>query len=62
MKDRYAKMTDDDFDRILAQILDEMTGEQLLQVPGAYEAFSEHFNNEVLEKWEEAHPEEDEDE
>ena len=64
MKDRYAKMTDLDFDRILADIVGRLTGPQILEVPGAYEAFSEHFNNEVLEIWEETHtePEEDEEE
>ena len=61
MKDRYAKMTDADFDRILTDIVNSHTGEQLIKgVPGAYEVFSEHFNNEVLEKWEEENPEEDE--
>lgn len=56
MAHKYNKMTDEDFDRILAGILDALSGEQLLQVSGVYEAVSEHFNNEVLEIWEQANP------
>jgi hypothetical protein len=40
-----------EFDRILADILDGLTREDLLAIPGAYEVFSEHFNNEVLNRW-----------
>jgi hypothetical protein len=43
----------DTFDRILADILREHSGEQLLSVPGVYEAVSEHFNNAVIDRWEE---------
>jgi hypothetical protein len=59
MKDRYAKMTDNDFDRILADIIGRLTGPQILAIPGAYEVFAEHFHNEVLEQWEEDNPEEE---
>lgn len=62
MKDRYAKMTDDEFDAILAAILDKMDGASILQIPGVYSEIAEHFNNEVLEKWEQDHPEEEGDE
>ena len=53
---KYDNMTDADFDAILEKILDEMKGGQLLQVPGVYEAVSEHFNNDVLERWETENP------
>jgi len=46
----YTKMKDADFDRILGDILQE-EGQNLLTVPGVYEAVSEHFNNDVLDRW-----------
>jgi hypothetical protein len=54
--ENYDNMTDEDFDSILAEIIGEHTAEQLLAIPGAYEVFSEHFNNEVLSKWESRQP------
>jgi uncharacterized protein YfbU (UPF0304 family) len=50
-KDRYAEMTDDDFDRILGDLIEE-NAHTLLSIPGVYEATSENFNNEVLTRWE----------
>jgi len=47
----YSKMTQDDFDRVLSQIVKEDAA-VLLTVPGVYKAVSEHYNNEVLERWE----------
>lgn len=38
------------FDAKLEEILDEMTGAQLLAIPGLYEVVSEELNNEVLRK------------
>ena len=52
----YSQMTQDDFDRYLAGILRAMTGEQLLAVPGVSEIVAEHFNNDVLDRWEVDHP------
>ena len=52
MKD-YSKMTQEDFDRILEQILKKMYASQLLDIPGIYKVVSEHFNNEVLDRWKE---------
>uniref|UniRef100_A0A6M3JXJ9 Uncharacterized protein n=1 Tax=viral metagenome TaxID=1070528 RepID=A0A6M3JXJ9_9ZZZZ len=49
----YSKMTNEDFDRILAEIMNESPASHLLTVPGVYEAVSEHFNNDVLAKWDE---------
>jgi len=56
MKSKYGKMTDADFDSILEEILNEHTGSQLLLIPGVYECVSEHFNNEVLDRWEQENP------
>ena len=50
---RYDKMTQADFDRILEDLLDKESGASLLAIPGLFEAVSEHFNNEILETWEE---------
>lgn len=52
----YSKLTDQEFDRRLAQIVDRRPSSELLTVPGVYEALSEHFNNQVLEEWERANP------
>lgn len=38
----------DRFDRKLEELLDEMSGAELLAVPGLYEVVSEALNNEVL--------------
>jgi ribonuclease HIII len=48
----YSKMTDEDFDRILAEIINENPASHLLLVPYVYEALYEAYNNEVLERWE----------
>lgn len=53
----YSKMTNEDFDHILAERVGETPGCVLLTLPGVYEALSEHFNNEVLEEWALTHPE-----
>ena len=47
----YSKLTNDEFYKILCEIMDENRN-SLLDVPGAYEIFSEYFNNDVLERWE----------
>ena len=47
---KYDKITDEMFDAMLVEILDETTGTELLSIPGVYEAVIEHFNNEVLDK------------
>ena len=50
---KYEWITDEMFDRELAELLDDCTGDDLLQIPGIYELAKEHFNNEVLEACEE---------
>lgn len=52
----YSKMTDDEFYYTLQDLVRDNSGE-LLTIPGAYEVFSEYFNNKVLERWAEANPE-----
>ena len=54
----YSKITQEQFDDTLSAIMDQHTGAALLAITGAYEVFSEHFNNEVLEvALEKFHPE-----
>lgn len=47
------KITTDDFDRLLVQVIDDDNGSpsDLLSVPGVYEILSEHYNNAVLEEF-----------
>ena len=45
----YNKITTAEFDHVLANILDKLSGEQVMGVPGVYEIVSEHFNNEALD-------------
>ena len=53
---RYEWVTNEMFDRALGECLVEEVerngAASLLQIPGAYEVFSEHFNNEALERLE----------
>lgn len=49
---KYDKMTQEEFDNILEDLMRKNVG-SLLTIPGVYEAVSEHFNNEILETWEE---------
>lgn len=41
-------ITNEEFDNELARLAGELTGAQLLHIPGVYEALSEHFNNTIL--------------
>jgi hypothetical protein len=52
MSNKYDKMTSEDFQRILEELVHASTTDLLMSLPGAYEVFSEHFNNEVLDQWE----------
>lgn len=47
----YNEMSTEDFDRNLRKCLCARTAEQMLLIPGIYEVVSEHFNNEVLDRW-----------
>jgi hypothetical protein len=46
----YSKMTKQEFQNILEELI-MGNAATLLTIPGAYELFSEHFNNEVLKIW-----------
>jgi hypothetical protein len=49
-----SKMTDEEFDEGLQHIInEECCAADLLRIPGIYEILSEHFNNEILTRWEE---------
>lgn len=50
----YSAMTQAEFDAILLDIVKKTDGSILLNIPGAYEVFSEYFNDDVLTKWEES--------
>ena len=45
----YNKITQGEFDQCLAELLDAMSGEGVLSIPGVYEAVSEELNNETLD-------------
>lgn len=48
----YDAMTTEDFDRLLAKVMDEeVCPSALLGIPGIYEVVSEHYNNAVLDAW-----------
>lgn len=47
----YNKMTNDDFVRILAILVNQSPASHLLSIPGVYELVSEDYNNMVLEYW-----------
>lgn len=46
----YSEMTEEDYDRILADIIKKNAG-ILLTIPGIYEIADKHFNNEVLARY-----------
>jgi len=48
-KNRYSEVTTEQFDKHLAALVRENAA-TLLIVPGAFEVFSEFFNNDVLER------------
>lgn len=45
----YNQITTAEFDHALSDILDTMSGEQFMAIPGVYEVVSEHLNNEALD-------------
>lgn len=47
----YGNMTQYEFDTILAEIIKENAWD-ILYLPNVYEILSEHFNNEVLDRYE----------
>jgi hypothetical protein len=51
MKTDYSKMTQQDFDNILFEKLENMKASEIIRLPGIYEIVSEEFNNEILSEW-----------
>jgi len=51
MEEAYAEITTEDFDRRLQEYVENEI--DLLSIPGIYEVVSEHFNNQILEDYEE---------
>ncbi len=47
----YDRMTTEEFDQCLLQVLADMSTDQWLAIPGIYEIVSEAKNNEVLDQW-----------
>lgn len=47
----YKKVTEEMFVKKLAKVIDEQKASSLLTIPGIYEILSEHFNNEVLARF-----------
>ena len=45
----YNKVTMGDFDHALSELLDAMSGERIMAIPGVYEVVSEALNNEALD-------------
>lgn len=45
------KITDEEFDKKLIEILKEEPIEYILQIPGVYEILAEHYNNTVITEW-----------
>ena len=52
MSDRYAKMTQDEFDETVRELAREDGVGSLLSIPGVWEHVSEFYNNAALERWE----------
>ena len=44
-------ITNQEYDNILSELIIENSA-MLLTIPGVYEVLSEHFNNEILDRWE----------
>lgn len=49
---KYDKMTQEEFDKLLEELVYEDGASVLLSIPGVYECVSEYYNNKVLERWE----------
>ena len=47
----YKRITDNEFDNELNDILEDMSAIELTNIPGIYEIVAEHFNNDVLDSW-----------
>ena len=57
----YSKMTNDDFARILNELVNRSPASDLFNIPGIYELVSEDYNNMGLEYWQQEKETEDDD-
>ena len=48
----YSKCTDEDFDRILTEVVGEMTADEILAYGDVNAILREELNNAILERWE----------
>jgi len=46
----YLNITDTEYDAILVKIVKE-EGASIIQIPGVYEAVTDHFNKEILKRY-----------
>ena len=53
MKEPPSIAKDDNFERILISIVNDMSASDLLSIPGIYEILSKHLKNRILQTWEE---------
>ena len=44
-------MDQENFDRLLLDVIEEAAAGEILAVPGVAELLSEHFNNEIIDMW-----------
>jgi len=49
---KYAEITQEDFDKRLLDLVEYMTADEIISVPGISEILSEYHNNEILEDYE----------
>jgi len=55
----YSNVTDEDFDRILEEIVSEMSAGEILSYGDINMILREELNNEILQRWEEEQGDED---
>ena len=56
MREDYSKLSQEDYDRILLEIISGMTPATLIAYPGVMEILSEELNNDVLAAWDAEQP------
>ncbi|MGL5923759.1 hypothetical protein [Chroococcidiopsis sp.] len=54
--DNYKHMTNEDFDRILEDLVSKMSAREILAIGDVNTILGEELNNAVLDKWSEEHP------
>lgn len=57
MKTTFDKCSQEDFDRILDELVSKMTPASVLAIDGVRELVQEELNNEVLDEWARQNPE-----